>query len=337
MIGNNSIKAFNLKFSLSVAAILISWSLYGQVPAVRAPDTIQQSPRTLPGNGLRQHDFFYAGENPGTLSMYIVKKGKVTWSYTHPGKGEISDAILLSNGDVLFAHQFGVSKISKEKKVLWNYDAPPKTEIHTAQAIGADRVLFVRNGAPAKVIVVNIKTGKTENEFEIPVAKPDAIHGQFRRARLTDAGTLLVSHMDLGKVAEYNFEGKETWSTAIPKVWAAIPLKNGNILISSEKNRVTEINRKGDTLWSWTSADLPSYVISDVQVPLRVKNGNTIISNWAGKGNGTHVQFVEVDKNKKIIWALRSWEAPADLGRSTTIQLLDKKSKPENIRFGNIF
>ncbi|MBC7912545.1 MAG: hypothetical protein H7Y07_00345 [Pyrinomonadaceae bacterium] len=337
MIKNKLNQPFTINLSLSIVAMFISLSMYGQVPAVKAPDTVQRSPRILPGKGLEQHDFFYAGENPGNLSMHIVEKGKVTWSYTHPGKGEISDAILLSNGDILFAHQFGVTKISRDKKVLWNYDAPARTEIHTAQAIGTDRVLFVQNGSPAKVIVINIKTGKTEKEFEIPVAKPDAVHGQFRRARLTEAGTLLVSHMDLGKVAEYNSEGKEIWSTAVPLLWSAIPLKNGNILISSEKKSVAEINRKGDTIWRWTSADLPGYTITDVQVPLRLNNGNTIINNWAGKGNGTHVQFVEVDKNKKIVWALRSWEAPAELGRSTTIQVLDKKSIPENVKFGSVF
>jgi hypothetical protein len=34
------------------------------------------------------------------------------------------------------------------------------------------------------------------------------------------------------------------------------------------------------------------------------------------------VQAIEVTPDKKIVWALRSWAAPADLGPSTTIQIL---------------
>lgn len=325
------VPAFALTASLTFAQQTSSTS-----SAIKAPDTVRMSPINLPGNGLKQHNFFYAGEN-SVLSMYIIENGKITWSYTHPGKGEISDATLLSNGDVLFPHQFGVTKISHDKKVLWNYDAPAGTEIHTAQAIGKDRVLYIQNGAPAKVVVVNIVTGKTEKEFEIPVAHTESVHGQFRHARLTDAGTLIVGHMDMNKLAEYNVDGKEIWSMPVQEPWSAVPLKNGNFLVSSgSKKVVTEMNRKGDTIWKFTSADIPGYTFSNTQISMRLNNGNTIINNWAGKGNGTHVQAIEVTRDKKIVWALRSWNEPADLGRSTTIQLLDKNLVPENVRFGNI-
>src|SRR5689334_13556251 len=90
------------------------------------------APAVLPGKGLAQHDFFYAGEAKEER-MFIVRHGEVVWSYTHNGRGEISDAILMPNGNVLFAHQFGVTEIDANKKVLWNYDAPAGTEIHTGQ------------------------------------------------------------------------------------------------------------------------------------------------------------------------------------------------------------
>jgi hypothetical protein len=95
------------------------------------PGAQRSSPLQLPGTGLAQHDFFYAGEGPD-LKMFIVKKGKVVWTYTHPGPGEISDAVMLSNGNILFAHQFGVTEISPDKKVIWNHDASAGFEIHTA-------------------------------------------------------------------------------------------------------------------------------------------------------------------------------------------------------------
>ena len=47
------------------------------------------------------------------------------------------------------------------------------------------------------------------------------------------------------------------------------------------------------------------------------------------------VQAWEVTPEKKIVWALRSWADP-NLGPATTIQLLDEKSEPENVHFGEI-
>jgi hypothetical protein len=296
------------------------------------------APAILPGKGLAEHDFFYAGESRAER-MYIVRDGKIVWSYTHPGRGEISDATLLSNGNILFAHQFGVTEITADKKVVWNYDAPTNTEIHTAQAIGKDRVWFIENGNPAKFMLVNKVTGKTEKEFVLPALIPTSIHGQFRQARLTDAGTLLVAHMDLGLVCEYKADGKALWFADVPGAWSVMPLKNGNVLVGSNKNFVREINRKGETVWEWTPADAPGYKFSSLQTATRLENGNTLINNWfTGRINPDNapVQAVEVTPDKKIVWALRSWAEPADLGPSTIIQVLDKPGVPENVRFGDI-
>jgi hypothetical protein len=69
-------------------------------------------PAVLPGKGLAQHDFFYAGEGKSG-EMYIVRGGHVVWSYSDStGKGEISDGTLLSNGNTLFAHQLSVTLIT---------------------------------------------------------------------------------------------------------------------------------------------------------------------------------------------------------------------------------
>jgi len=103
--------------------------------------------------------------------MSIIRGGRVVWTYTHPGRGEISDAVLQPNGNILFAHQFGVTEITMDKKVVWNYDASTNTEIHTAQPFGTNSVWFVQNGNPAKFIIINKITGDIERQFELPVKK----------------------------------------------------------------------------------------------------------------------------------------------------------------------
>jgi outer membrane protein assembly factor BamB len=128
--------------------------------------------------------------------------------------------VMLSNGNILFAHQFGLTEIAPDKSVVWNYVPPAGHEVHTAVPIGMDRVLYIENGDPNALLrVVNIRTGAVEKEFPLPVKHPVQVHPQFRHVRLTPQGTLLVAHMDLGKVVEYDADGKELWSFPAPGAW----------------------------------------------------------------------------------------------------------------------
>jgi len=301
--------------------------------AIAAVSDVPQAPAVLPGQGLAQHDFFYAGEAKEER-MFIVKRGEIFWSYTHPGRGEISDAVLFANGNVLFAHQYAITEITAGKQVVWNYDAPRNTEIHTAGLLSLDRVWFVQNGNPARFRVVSKTTGKVEREFGLPVKNPQSVHGQFRQARMTGAGTLLVAHMDLGRAVEYDLDGKPLWSVEVSGIWSAKPLRNGNILATSNKNFVREINHQGETVWEWTAADAPGYKITNTQTATRLPNGNTLINNWFNQWSGQvdpanpPAQAIEVTPDKHIVWALRSWTPPTDLGPSTTLQILDGPSSP---------
>ncbi len=319
---------------VGLGLVMIFSSALSATPAPAA------APAVLPGKGLAGHDFFYAGEAK-ERRMFIVKKGRVVWSYDDPaGRGEISDAMLLSNGNVLLAHQFAVKLVSPEKRVLWNYEAPAGCEIHTAQAIGTARALFVQNGNPALVKVVNLRTGATEKEFLLPVGNPKNVHGQFRHARLTAAGTLLVAHMDLNKVCEYDADGKELWSFPADIPWGVEPLAGGRVLIT-DRLGVREVTRRGDVVWEYARTAPAGYRLLNLQLAWRLPNGNTLINNWANEWSGQvdkidpAVQAIEVTPGKQVIWALRSWNDP-DLGPATTIQLLDEPSVPENVRFGDL-
>jgi outer membrane protein assembly factor BamB len=299
------------------------------------------SPAPLPGKGLAQHDFLYAGESH-QRRIFIVRQGKIVWSYDDPaGKGEISDAVMLSNGNILFAHQFGVTEITPEKKVVWNYEPPPGHEVHTAVPIGNDRVLFIQNGDPAVLRVVNIVSGATEKELKLPVKQPPSTHGQFRHARLTANGTLLVAHMDLGKVVEYDSNGNELWSFPAPGAWGVAPLSNGNVLIT-DRLGVREVTRRGDAVWSWSPGDTPAYPFASLQQAWRLPNGNTVVNNWVNEWSAkaesfaSSVQAIELTPAKEVVWALREWTPPNDLGPATTIQFLDQPSAPENAHFGDI-
>ena len=303
----------------------------------------QADSNKLPGKGINQHSFLYAGEwdtrKPLEQSMFIVRDGKVVWKYSMPlhtpsgGNQEFDDATLLTNGNVIFSRMSGAGMVSPDKKLLWEYKAPPGTEIHSCQSIGKDRVLIMRNGNPAQAMIINTATGNIEKEIPIPTTVTGT-HGQFRHIRMTRAGTILVPHMSEGKVVEYDQNGKMVWSVKADSTWSAIRLKNGNTLIAGDaKKYVREVNKKGETVWELTQADV-NFKLGNLQTANRMANGNTVICSWiAGDNDTSHwagtVQVFEVTKVKKVVWAMSSWDNP-DLGPATSIHLLDEPGTLED-------
>jgi hypothetical protein len=303
----------------------------------------QAATAILPGKGVGQHPFLYAGEwdmrKPQEQSMFIVREGKVVWQFTMPlrnaagGIQEFDDATLLANGNIIYSHMSGASEVTPEKKVIWNYQAPPKTEVHSVQPLGKNRVLIMRNGNPAQAMIINTAIGETEKVIPIPTAVTGT-HGQFRHIRMTSAGTILVPHLSEGKVVEYDLDGKEIWSAKAENVWSAVRLKNGNTLLAGDwKGYAREINPRGETVWEFTQADVPDIKIFSIQTAQRLANGNTVLSSWCAGNNKTEewagtVQILEVTPAKKVVWALSAWSNP-DLGPATSIQLLDEPGDSE--------
>lgn len=291
-------------------------------------------PDNLPGNGLAQHPMLYVGENCN--KMFLVKDGKTIWSYS-TGKGpEYDDVWMLSNGNILFTRMKYVAEMTPDKKVIWRYDFKvPKgldhTEVHTCQPIGLDKVMFVVNGLPPRLMVINIKTGAVEVDHELQASQPtdpNSIHGQFRRARVTAQGTYLVSFLTLNRVVEYDKDFKEIWSYNISSPWAAIRLKNGNTLITDEKEWLTrEVNTKGETVWEFNcQTDLPAQYqfTSAPQSCTRLANGNTIFASRGKQGKGP--QLIEVTKDKKVVWVMWDWK---NIGDATALQILGDPGIPE--------
>jgi len=289
----------------------------------------------LPGKGLAQHPFLYCGEwqrrSTSDQTMVIVRGGKVVWSYTNPIKGELGDCSRLENGNILFSRQFGASEITPDKTIVWNYDGPPGTEIHTTWPVDRDRVLIMQNGNPATLLIINKRNQRVEKTLTLPTRNPAGVHGQFRHVRMTPEGHFLVAHLDLGKVVEYDSEGKEIWSVDAPSAWAAVRLKNGHTLISGNQHGyVREVDRTGAIVWEINKDDLPSIPLHTVQEVTRLANGNTLINNWVGSVPQEEwpkvVQLIEVTPDKKVVWALRDW---ATLGPASSTQLLDQPGAAE--------
>jgi hypothetical protein len=304
-------------------------------PGARAP-----VPDVLPGRGLAQHDFLYAGEwdtRKDSQTVFLVRGGQVVWTWSiptydeHHQLSEFSDIQLLPNGDVLYAGKTGAAEVTPMRKIVWSYECAPGTECHSAQAVGKDSVFLCLNGMPAKAVLIDKKTGQVVMEHELRTARPTdprSVHGQFRHIRMTAAGTYLVAHLDLGKVIEYDRHWDSIWSVDAPSAWAAVRLKNGNTLISGNQHGyVREVDPTGKIVWEVNKDDLPGMPLYTVQGVERLANGNTVICNWGGSIRKTDwdkvVQIIEVTPDKRVVWALHQWKEP-DLGPASCIQIIDR-------------
>jgi hypothetical protein len=325
--------------------LILPLALAAQTAPPAAPAS--NSPATLPGNGLAQHPFLYCGEWNHTepqQTIWLIRDGKVAWSYSipfhvifndKPDFSELGDCTLLSNGNIVFSTRLGAAEVTPDKHIVWQIIAPTGTEIHSIQPVGLDKVLVAQNGNPAKLMLINTATDTVEKEIPIPVRDTAHVHGQLRRARMTAAGTFLVAHMDLGRVAEYDADGKELWVYPTPGPWDAVRLANGNTLITGDAHGyIEEVNPAGKVVWSIDRADLPGYTIGNIQDVQRLANGDTVFSNWVPnkltnpKDWPSSVQLFEVTPDKKVVWALREWTDPA-LGPASGLQMLDQPGMPE--------
>jgi hypothetical protein len=313
------------KAFLLIASMLMGYNAFAQTSNL-AQKPIDRS--------LARHNFLYAGEGK-QRRIYIVKDGQVTWKYNNPqGRGEISDAVLMTDGNVLVAHQYGICEVTQQGQTLWSYAAPEGTEIHTIQPIGRKHVLFIQNGHPAKVVVMQIPTCQVVHEFEVPASQ--GVHGQFRNARLSTRGTLLLAHMGQDYVAEYSVQGTELTRWECPAPWSVAELKQEHLLFVG-RGIVREIDRSGKVCFEIKTAD---YNIKSPQKAVRLKNGHTIINDWLNEWRtpidtlNAPVQAIEINKKGKVVWQLCAWRNP-NLGPSTTIQPLNQTVNRDRLFFGH--
>jgi hypothetical protein len=287
-----------------------------------APGTLP----TWPGNGIAQHPMLYVGEGYNTL--FLVNEGKVIWTYAAGSGGEIDDVWMLSNGHVLFAFQHHVIELTPKKEVVWQYDPPTGTEVHSCQPIGRDKVLMMQNGLPAKILVINKTTKAVEVDHDLTDAGTN-VHPQFRRVRMTGAGTYLAPYLKGNKVVEFDKDFNIIWTYPILNPWAAVRLLNGNTLITDEHDRISrEVNPKGETVWEFTQALLPPGAVQhNTQTSDRLSSGNTVIFSSTGGAKPPMIQAIEITPDKKVAWVLEDWK---DLGPATTAQFLDDPGIPEN-------
>ena len=124
----------------------------------------------------------------------------------------------------------------------------------------------------------------------------------------------------------------------VPGPWGVCELENGDILTISNRNFVRQFKRDGEVVWE---KDLGRYGCTIPQKAYRLKNGNTVITNWFSEwddvavasfdSSAPPVQIVEIDPEGRLVWQMASWK---EMGPATTFQPLDEPVIRSQCHFG---
>jgi len=253
----------------------------------------------------------------------VNPKGEVEWEV--PCKTDAHDIAMLQSGNVLMpVSATKIVEISPEKKVVWEYESTPKAgykgrvEVHAFQRL-ADDVTLIAESGNQRLIEVD-RAGMIVREIPLTVDKPDA-HRDTRLARKLDNGHYLVCHEGDGKVREYDDTGKVVWTYTLDlagrprspghgpeghgtEVFGAIRLPNGNTMIAGgNNNRVIEVDKDGEIVWSIGHDELPGIRLAWVTTLQLLPSGNLIVGNCHAGPDSP--QLFEVTREKKVVWTFK--------------------------------
>lgn len=255
----------------------------------------------------------------------VNSKGEIEWEIPNEARAN-HDIQLLPNGNVLFHTGWTtIKEVNRAKEIVWQYElkAKPgyngKYTLHAFERLPNGRTMIAESGNQ-RIIEVD-KEGKIVHEIALVADKPSAT-SDTRMVRSVPGGGYLVAHEADGKIREYDRAGKVVWEYALQlngkpaspgatghgtMPFGVLRLANGNTLIGGgNNNRVLEVNKAGEIVWSVEAKDLPGISLAWVSTVDALPNGNVIFGNsHAGPENP---QLIEVTRDKKVVWTFKNFE-----------------------------
>jgi hypothetical protein len=255
----------------------------------------------------------------------VNSKGQVEWEIPNEARAN-HDIQLLPNGNILFHTGWTtIKEITPAKQVVWQYELKAKPgytgrfTLHAFERLPNGRTMIAESGNQ-RIVEVD-KDGKIVHEIPLVADKPSPT-SDTRMVRSVPGGGYLVAHEADRKIREYDRNGKVVWEYALqlngkpeskgPTGHGTMPfgvkrLPNGNTLIGGgNNNRVIEVDKAGQIVWSVEAKDLPGISLAWVTTVDPLPNGNVIFGNsHAGPDNP---QLIEVTRDKKVVWRFKNFE-----------------------------
>jgi outer membrane protein assembly factor BamB len=230
--------------------------------------------------------------------LLLSPNGEVLWEQK---AGNVHDAWLLPNGNVLFADG-NITEVTRDHKVVFEY----KPEIqkgggaYSCQRLANGNTVVGEN-ASGRVVEVD-PSGKVVFWFMTRYGKTDD-HHHMRMVRKLANGNYLVCHSQANIVREYKPDGSTAWEKPTKALaFAAVRLPSGNTLIST-LNQITEYDCDGTEVWEFKKTDLPGVLLQNITGIHSLSNGNIVAgcySAYTKEGQGTGL--FEITRDKKLVW-----------------------------------
>jgi uncharacterized protein YndB with AHSA1/START domain len=230
--------------------------------------------------------------------LILTPQGGIAWEHK---AGNIHDAWLLPNGNVLFADG-NITEVTRDHKVVFEY----KPEVqkgggaYSCQRLANGNTVVGEN-ASGRVVEVD-PAGKVVFSFLTRYGNTDD-HHHLRMARKLENGNYLVCHSQANIVREYKPDGTTAWEKPTKALaFAAVRLANGNTLVSS-LSQITEYDKDGNEVWEFKKTELPGVLIQNITGINVLPNGNIVAGCYAAytkEGDGTGM--FEITRAKKLVW-----------------------------------
>ena len=266
-----------------------------------------QPPAT--GSGESFPPLLFAAEGAKKILRY-GRDGAVVWEYP----AEMSrDVWQLPNGSVLFCYNrnydsgkhdnpSGVMEVTPDKRVVFHFVTTG--QVWSCQRL-ADGNTLVGASSQGKLLIVSPR-GEIVRQIKV-VNRPG--HSCMRNARQLANGNFLVAEESARAVREYDPAGKLVREIKVRFApYSAIRLDDGQTVICGQQS-IVEIDRKDEVVWSLEGKELPQIGVrwfAGIQI---LPSGNLFLCNAGGK-----VAFVEITRDKRIVWQSSSGTSDFPLG-----------------------
>jgi hypothetical protein len=254
-----------------------------------------------------RHRVLISGAGLGYVAI-VGADGTVEWK--HDEARQANDSWFCRNGNIAFSYEDGMKLVRPDysdpsgNELLWVYENPPGTETHSCQPLDdGSRFLIGQSNETTSYLVV-LDTNETEHfRAELP-DQGTGSHQQLRHVRITPQGTYLTTSLSLRKAIEYGSDGSFV-REFVDGRFGAYRVENGNTLIAcGDEGRVIEVDPDDNIVWEVNREDIEGMVMGFVAGLARLPNGNTMICNWTGHGEGHGPPVFEVTPGLEVVWAL---------------------------------
>lgn len=249
--------------------------------------------------------------------------GTIAWDY--PAQ-MARDVWQLPGGNVLFCYNrnydsrrhdnpSGVMEVTPDRKIVFAFST-------TGQVWSCQRLLdgntLLAASSQGKLLVVNPQ-GVVVREIKV---RNTPGHSCLRNARQLSDGHFLVAEESAHAAREYDPVGRLVREINVKFApYSAVRLTGGNTLICGQRS-IVEIDPAGQLVWSLEGSEIPQAGIRWFAGMQLLPNGNLFVCNAGGRA-----AFLEISRDKKIVWQSNTGASPFPLGHG--IQRLDVAGPPQ--------